>query len=353
MTSLSYFSIQERGERARVIEYLMSGSNHLEAYKKIARDQVLDESPSSEVSVDKNEVLKIVLIPARLSKFLRAALLIRHHYSHWCEFLKDTTQPPSIQLQSVIEDKVLLFLLFWCDAIKVFHLNPGYPFLICESVPEFTRVFGDYHICAEEETPEIIDSVLEVWKRMRMPGSNTKWGKALADVEERLRNGRGSGEFNDVNIGGIFFDLAKTYCLGFINDKSGQICHVEGIALNMDNFVKSCSAALAFDRADENSLDVVRELFPQFPDLVGNISKQYVFSSRTFVEPYFSVRKEILKELFDNKLLGLVYDERTPMYNHSILSMIRSHPQLYARWAVEPKLRVLYHELTDQVNNYE
>lgn len=353
MTSLANLSTQERSERARVIESLMTNSMATYDYETVAWFNSIDKSPNDVFTVEPEKVLKMALLPRRLSKFLRAALLIRHNYSHWCELLKDITQPLPIQLESVLEDKMLVFLLIWCDAIKVFHLNPEYPFLICEHSPEVSRNFPIYDIYTVDGDLRITQLLLDLWNKIQMPEKVTVWGKELTEVADRLQNGNPSGKIDDLNIGDIFYKAAHAFDLSFLSDDSGEGCYTEKVSFDLNELVLKCSAAVALDSSDSNTLEIVLELFPQFPELVGEISKHYVLSSRKYFEYDSSIRTKILREIFDHQLLDFSFNERTPLRNQSILSMIKAHPQMYARWAVEPKLRILYRKLIDPVSRYE
>lgn len=203
---------------------------------------------------------------------------------------------------------------------------------------------------AEDGNLSITKSVLNMWVSLQMPGSDSEWGEELEDVKRKLSAGNPSGKLDDLSIDSIFYDIAYIFDLSFLRDKAISNHRTERILIDMDEFVLKCGAALALDSSDCNTIDIVLHLFPQFPDLVGEISNHYILSSRKIIEPDCSIRSEILNEVFDYRLSDFVFGERTPLRNQSILSMMESHPQLYARWSVEPKLRVLYRKFIDRVS---
>lgn len=252
-----------------------------------------------------------------------------------------------------LKTKCLCFFLFWCEAIKLFHLNPDYPFLICEHVPEVTHDDSIYIIHAEDGNPRVTQAVIDMWIRKEMPGRGSMWGNELGDVEQRLREGNPSAKLDFFSIDYIFYFVAHTFGLSFLSDMTGGNCHTEVIALNKDELVLKCSWAVALDGSDCNTLDTVMQLFPQFPESVGEISKRYVLSSRRNIEPNCSIRSEILNEVFKHRSPALFYDENSPLRNQNILSMMKSNPQLYVRWAVEPKLLTIYRKLIDPEKLYE
>lgn len=346
MCCLTDLSIQERNERAQVIECLMLNPSLTNEYGDIALYQ------SSNLKLGKNnEIFKSTMSPSRLSTFLKAALVIRHNYLQWCKFLDNSSKPP-IELNSLANDELLVFFLFWCDAINVISLNPYDPFLICDTV-EDQFVHPTFVIRAKDGKLSITKKVLEKWKMLNMPGKDSSWGKNLTSVDRKLSDGNSAYKLDDLNIGSEFYLLAYTFDLTCMTDNSGNKRYTEEIILDMNELVMKCSTALAFDDSDCNTLEIVRRLFPQFPELVGEISKHYVLTSRIYDTPISSNRREILDDIFDPTSLDYQYDERTPLWNSSILSMIESHPELYARWAIEPRLRVLYRKYIDPVSSYD
>lgn len=333
-------SHSERVERARKIEVMMQLPRIMKQYESISAfdsDKVLPD--------DKEELYALISLPSKFSTFLRAAFLVRSNFDQWNALVRNPSSEPSSVFKSILDDKLLVFLLFWCDIIMVFHLDPRSPFLDCdkwhkENYLIYTNI--DHEVGTEEK-------VLDFWAALGMPGKDTLWGKDMGELEmmrsETIGRERRPDNFC---LGWYFYRIAYKFDLSFLTDINNGEASTDEMLFNMTEFVLKASSALAFDIEELSILETLMRLFPQFTQLVANVSKKYILDVNELTlstVDYQHTKYRVLEEEFGcNLMYRSDYVNMFPC-NQSLLKMFKRHPQLYTRWAVDAKMQHLYYML--------
>lgn len=318
-----------------------------------------DERPADESGIYTGKIAKrthkTINSLARLTLFLKAALLIRNNYGSWVQFLNNVSDPPPVVFESFAENRRLVILLFICETFKVFRLEPGYPFLIGEH-NESNTIF----IEGEEFNREVNEKpVVDLWVSMNFP--KEVWEEDSELLESDLKHH--SETYDDFALGDHFclmlldFGLRKT-----VNGDDSCFDDFWTLLFDRNGFVRDASIALSFDHKNE-LLETIYQLFPQFPELIPDICREYYLGTiRPFIpcckikpdggaislteddmRQYKAVTKVIEKEMN----VKLHYrSERNTIHHKGVLYMIKKYPHLFARWETDRDMAAIFRQLT-------
>lgn len=333
-------SHSERVERARKIEMMMQLPRIMKQYESISAFDSDKGLPN-----DKEELYALISLPSKLSKFLRAAFLVRSNFDQWNVLVKNPSSKPSSVFKSILDDKLLVFLLFWCDIIMVFHLDPRSPFLDCDRWNKESYIICtniDHEVGTEEK-------ILDFWAALGMPGKETLWGKDMGELEMMRSETIGRERRHDnFCLGWYFYRIAYKFDLSFLTDIYNGEASTDEMLFNMTEFVLKASGALAFDMEELSILESLMRLFPQFPPLVANVSKKYILDVNELnlsTVDYQHTKYRVLEEEFGcNLMYRSDYVNMFPC-NQSLLKMFKRYPQLYTRWAADAEMQHLYYML--------
>lgn len=203
--ALGELPLEEREERARLIDYMLESnpSLHLPSCSNV--EYLL-------ASEDKMEAtMGVVKAPCRLIIFFKAANLVRKNYEEWKKFLKDPTQLPPQVFQGYFENKLLVLFLFFFDSIKYFNLDPRYPFFVCVNVSTTdSMMLHENNIDSEIfRSLEIGESLVNMWNSFGCPEKETTdVGFSMTMLTETLKNSNrlvmNRGRFNLRTVLGVF-----------------------------------------------------------------------------------------------------------------------------------------------------
>lgn len=163
-----------------------------------------------------------------------------------------------------------------------------------------------------------------------------------------------------------------TQHFGFVDSLAGTTSTDKGF-LDLPQFSLEISISIAFDNKGFNTLELIYELFPQFPELISNVVRVYFWSIAIPQRPSYQaispkipneillkqeretypIAETVLNEIFDAEVMYYDMDESIPIRNESILEMIRKHPELFIRWNVDSTMRTLYRKLIDPITLYD
>lgn len=317
---------------------------------------------SHEKSIAERQIRKRLTMSSTLTTFLHAALIIRKNPTQWKNYLKNPSRRPPKIFDPVVEDKLLIFYLYFCDKLKIFHLDPRYPFLICEKIEKCTFIING----KSDRDLGIIKDVIEMWKSMGSPLSESEYGVEVSRIAELLKNPSSlKARREPISIGWFFWELTRQFGFHSSLTNSGTSMSTEKGYLDMPYFVIEASIAIAFDKNEVNTLELIYELFPQFPEFIPNAVRAYYLSfvncdriGSNFGElsqnawNNISIADSIISEIFNTRDVSCDIDENTLLRNQTILKTIDEHPKLFTRWAVDAKMRKLYRRLIDPKTLY-
>lgn len=346
---------RERHERARRIDFAMRHHD-----TRIDFGAFMTESSTAKKAKIRNKLTK----SARLTTFLHAALLIRSNYPQWTKWLNDPSKIAPKVFESFSSYKLLVFYLYFCGVMKTFHLDPRYPFLVCEQRDTRQFIINGPAV----ENIDMIRSVIDVWISIGSPWKESKWGIELMNIAQMLmRPDQMKRKRSDITISWNYRELTRQFGFdSFLSFPANKVS-IKQVYLDMPSFVREASIAVAFD-SGINTFEIIYELFPQFPEFISNATRVYYCSIVSSQMPthehetsqqsyekmlknekeYYPIAREILTEMFETNIWYDDMDENIPLRNQSILDTIQLHPELFTRWATDPKMRRFYRERIDQ-----
>lgn len=360
--SFDELSPSERHERARRIEFAMRDPITFIDFGNFTRE----DQQRPEV---REQIRKRLMSPSRMTAFLHAASLVRRNQTQWTSYLRNPTRQSPKAFESFADDKVLVLYLFCCDILKLFRLNPRYPFLICEQV--------DIHIFHVNGKPdddyEIVKSVVNMWISLGSPWKESKWGAELSSINDSLRETNTlKRKRRKISIGWNFWEMAREFGFQSFLHGVGTSLSTNKMALNMPYFVMGASIAVAFDYSGYNTFELIHELLPQFPEFIPNAIRAYFLSITSPERPdiedattlheherllkmqgTFPTAETILGQIFDTEIWYIRIDENINLRNQSILEVIKKHPELFMRWTADSKIRKLHRRLIDPTMLYD
>lgn len=170
------FTLWERRERARRIDFAMRDFTNAMYFGEFSEEDL----KTPEV---KAKIRERLTIPSKMGKFLHAASLIRKHPKQWRMYLANPSRRLPKVFDSFADDKLLIFYLFFCEKVKIFHLDPAYPFFICNQVDACTYVANG----EADDDLFIIEPIIEMWISMGSPWKESHWGTKLSRMAEMLK----------------------------------------------------------------------------------------------------------------------------------------------------------------------
>lgn len=349
------YSPLERQERARRIDFAMR--HHLTNiyFGEFSKEQL-------KTTKVKDDIYERLTIQSKLPKFLHAALLVRRNPVQWKNYLECPIRRPHKVFESFFEDKLLVFCLFYFDKMKIFNLDPCYPFLICEQVEANTYII---HVEQDDELG-VVRSVIEMWISMGLPWRESKCGERLSSIARTLEEDKKIKEKRkDVNIEWLLWEISLE--IGLVDTICDRIA--DKVYLDMFYFISDASIAVAFDSGGLNTLELTYQLLPQFPEFVPKAIRQYYLSlinpqrpshqnqpeivSARQEEDTFPIAEAILNDIFKTKISYNGVNENTPIRNRSVLEVIKKHPELFIRWTTDLRMRKIYRKLIDPLTLYD
>lgn len=345
--SFAHLSLPERCERARRLEYKIHGE------KFDALDNSVDDDEWDFVFIDAwSDEDRALDSSSRFITFFRAALTIRLNYPQWLKFVKaPSSGPPPMVFEPFADDSLLLFFLHFCDYTNIVNLNPQYPFMICEkSSPEVFAV----HIKNLDQA-NVMKTLEKMWLAFGSPLRDTyfklHFDSPLSDTESDE-----SCEDCDANeLKELFIDLLEQFDFAHIaydeNDYD-DLLFIDKVYFIVPELIANASVALAYDNSEVNTLEIMRELFPTFPDFVSRIAGKYVKALTRKLPPHYTIprsskARRVLEERFNCEIRYETADNGhpPPLHHQSILSTVKDHPEFFIWWAGDPELSTIYSEL--------
>lgn len=357
----SELSPWERHERARRIDFAIRNCYEMIDLEPFTAEEL--NSPEVE-----EKVFKGLSAPATITKFLHAALLIRQNKAQWTRFLNNPSKKAPKVFEMFAYDKLFVFYLYLCDAMKIFHLDPRFPFLVCEQKDTRTFVINgqaDDHL-------ETIKRIIKEWYLIGSPWKESEWGVELVKISEKLKEiSFASKQKGNISIGWHFWVLTRRFGFKLSLSDIGQSSSTDKGYLDMFSFEEDLSVAIAFDK-EINTLELLYELFPQFPELPSNVVKKYYLSitnsGNCALEDEFTAceheiisnenqdqtqtARHFLTKMFETKIWYDGMDENIPLRNQSILDTVQNHPEIFSHWATDSSMLKLYRELIDSETLY-
>lgn len=355
------FSLLERHERARRIHFAMLHDDSSIDFGDFSKDILY----TSEV---KEKIRDRLLLPSKMSEFFSAASLVRKNPIQWIKYMTNPSRRPPKVFESFSDDKLLIFYLFFCDKMKIFHLDPDYPFFICDQVDTYTYVVRG----EADDDLGTVQAIIKMWISTGSPWKESDWGVRLLRIAEMLRdNSAFEKNKNHAVIGWYFWEL--THHFGFVDCLHGQDISTDIGFLDLPQFAIEASIAVALDNHGLNTLELIHELFPQFPELIPNTIRVYFLSITNSQPPThqnattsyarermlkqegesFIIARTVLYEIFDVRVSYSDIDENIPLRNQSIKEFIRKFPELFIRWTADSRMRNLYRRLIDPKTLFE
>lgn len=350
--------ISEKQERAlRVINAFQDNSAWKDTLYKYSSDPYILFQDTIEKTA-----LRLIDSSAGLIKFLKAALLVRKNYRVWVEYLENVSASPPEALNCIAKNQLLVLFLFLCDSYEVFHLNPSYPFLDgCHHDSD-----GVFILC-EEFPGDDMFRVVKLWLSMGSPELNG-YSKFFIKQDSKYRN-----RYPVLFLAQFFWRASCEFGLDrFIHDEDFSFEEIRFIWFKMNKFKEEISVALSFDNNNE-LLEIIQELFPQYPEIICDVCREYHLSAgRTFSPnfkrisnddtPYYlyskhdRCRKElphILAQRIDYEV-HLEYEaEEAKICHKGIKKMIQTYPQLFETWKNDTIMSKVYEQLMDESFNHE
>lgn len=266
--ALSELPLEEREERARLIDYMLEFSP-----LRLPGSYIKDlQSVSQE---DFEELYSALERPRTFVSFFKAAHLVRNNYDEWKNFLEDPTQPLPPVFLGFSENKLLFLHLFLLESMKIFNLDPHHPFFVCMNVDNTNFIT----LCEENDDSRRITSIefsrklVNMWNSFGCPEKETTdVGLMLTLLEESLERSNESEMLNGS------FSLNVVLCVSLNGSILSSVIRQIGggrLRLHMPHLVGMITLAIAFDDPEADTLEIFCELFPQFPELVSRVTSSY------------------------------------------------------------------------------
>lgn len=386
--------VNDRQQRARRVE---------NALRDGLRWTILDENYSAfhKVILDGTEETTHGLFnpSVGIAPFFKAALLIRNNYASWIEYINNIAEYPPVIFEPFAGNNQLVMFLYLCECFKVFRLDPHYPFLNGDQ-----RDSGKFFIHNEREfnSRENIQHVVELWVSMGLPEDVWKTNDAMLETDwKQLR--RHPENYDEFYVGNYFWEIAEVFGFErFIMDNDEEdgedeflkgsiirwfedegkamrekVVEEDGIrktflfeieenrrlTFDINEFITEASIMLSFDHTHE-LLATIHELFPQFPEFVPKICREYclatigpifksgyndIFVSMTKEEmSYYQAVIKLVEKEMGFQASNATEAEEGKIYHKGVLNMIRNSPQLFAEWETDPDMAKHFHRLTSK-----
>lgn len=310
-----------------------------------------------------DNIRKMITVSSTVTKILNAALSIRRHSTQWKRYLNNPSRHPPKIFESFAEDKLLTFYLFLCDKLRIFHLDPRYPFLVCEQIDERTYIING----GVDDDITTVKAVIEMWRSMGSPGSDCEWGLNFTELEEILKNPTTiKKKRRQIHIGYAFWKINCQFGFHLVLNATGIGYSTEKVDFDVAHFSVEVSFAAAFDKNGVNTFEIIYELFPEFPEIIPSAIQLYFLSvinpkpkhptctgDKKMRQEIIPLAEKIVRDIFDTDICYYIDKENVTIHNKSILETMKKHPELFTRWAVDSNMRKLYRKLIDPQTLYD
>lgn len=279
--------------------------------------------------------------------FYHLAALIRKYHQLWKKYLLDPTEGIPAPLQQIAEDKILCFCLTALEIQGIINLDPSKPFINAEPKADWKFRFNP------EITPECKEKMLESWNSLGRPYLG--WGINMQEYERFVSSRRIEeptlfypqdcdmlfDQIHSILLWDIRVPIEETI---YEHDGPPKCC----LEIDFRKISYETSLAIAFEPTDMDTLECIRELFPQYPEMVPAIIQDYyVWALPRRPEPIkddliFNNMKrdkglDALRKVHSEGVYGCEYSisyktdlfTKVPLFHRGALRQINEHPELF------------------------
>lgn len=385
-----YLDLLDRQQRVLRVDNALRDRSHWSIV-----DDIYPSTRKSVSDIIEETTQRLFSSSAGFALFFKAALLIRNNYEDWVLYLKNISEPSPAVFEPFAGNFRLVIFIFMCDCFKVFHFDPHYPFLIGDQ--RTSRKFVIHNDTFDSEKD--IKRVVELWASMGFPEEVCKTQNILLRNDwKQLKESPDS--YDEFPIFELFLDMLevfgferflkedgpdeedfnyyvpmfvkkkKTHMVVKLPDFIGLMCDEDfdidescSVSFYKNKFVKYASIMLSFDYSNE-SLEVIHKLFPQFPELIPDICREYYLATTYTIGPSSKKRRDgVVVSLAEEemnyykaviKLIGEDMGCETSYQSEAkwdsichkgVLNMIKRYPHLFVCWETDPIMVKHFHEL--------
>lgn len=291
------------------------------------------------------------------SKFYNGAAIIRRshqNYEEWRQYILMPYMGIPTSLKSLINDKEVIFSLVLLEAYNFISLEPNTDFML-GSINESGYYFEDVMPTTD------IEGLLVIWDSLGRPKMCTLYGIDMVDEVYKAHF-----NISQTSLDGSSFKsdeahpqsldtrrtkhLVRETCRSLFYNYYTPIepdFSTMSFKFNFEELIRRVSLSIAFDSPENDTLGAIYELFPNNPELLPLIIREYRLSAITLPISYLiykNIRKVHCVAFGCNIKYEKRQDPRNTLYHSGALMQICRHPHLFLDWEKDSEMQFIYQE---------